>query len=128
LAFSKLPASGSKLAPDFQASNVVARTTKFCPLIWGTWADRWYEHISDTWDFDYSSGNPDGSEAGWDWNLSRIAIAKRKHFVFPTLSRSNHIGQFQGTHMRPENFESSTAPTFKADHERKGNFREWAAF
>jgi hypothetical protein len=87
-------------------------TQDFCPLTWGTWADRWRSVLRDTWDHDYSTGNSDGSEAGWDWNLKRrILPSNAMVCVFPRVSRSLHIGQ-HGVHMRPEEFAASQAPSF----------------
>lgn len=84
----------------------------FCPLTWGTWSDRWRSVLRDTWDHDYSTGNQDGSEAGWDWNIRRRIIPERQMAcVFPRVSRSLHIGK-HGVHMRPEDFAASQAPSF----------------
>jgi hypothetical protein len=87
----------------------------FCPLIWGTWADRWRDILRDSWDHDYSTGNADGSQAGWDWNIRKRILPQRDMVcVFPLVSRSLHIGRF-GAHMRPEEFAASQSPSFVAD-------------
>lgn len=89
----------------------------FSPLIWGTTKEVWTNYLRDTWDKDYSSGNPDGSQAGWDWNINRILAAQDKYFVYPLASRSDHIGEFGGTHMVPELFDESRGVDFKLNRE-----------
>ena len=88
-------------------ANQIFQETRFSPLVWGIWRDRWEEHLRDTWDKDYSSGNPDGSEAGWDWNINRILVEKGMTILKPLQSRSDHIGEFMGTHMTPDLFPES---------------------
>lgn len=85
----------------------------FCPLVWGTWKNRWSSILRDTWDKDYSTGNPDGSEAGWDWNIRRRLLPQLgMTFVHPQVTRALHIGEY-GVHMRPEDFRASQAPNFR---------------
>ncbi len=84
----------------------------FSPLIWGTWRDRWYHHLRDTWDKDYSTGLPDGSQAGWDWNINRIIKANNFNVVAPLNSRSDHIGLENGTHTTAETFYYSQGESF----------------
>lgn len=85
---------------------------RFSPLVWGTWKSRWDSYIEPTWDHDYSTGTPDGHQAGWDWNLNRV-IEKNEFLVARCqLSRSDHIGEFGGTHMLPANFSASQSPSF----------------
>jgi hypothetical protein len=93
--------------------NEVYTDAGFNPLVWGTWTDRWYNVLRDTWDKDYSTGNPDGSEAGWDWNINRIIQAGDWRVVRPVNSRSNHIGEFNGTHTTPESFPGSQSISYK---------------
>lgn len=85
----------------------------FSPLIWGTTRDIWVNYLRDTWDKDYTSGNADGSQAGWDWNINRILSAQDKYFIYPLASRSDHIGEHKGTHMMPEMFHESRGVDFK---------------
>jgi hypothetical protein len=92
--------------------NFVMRDGAFSPLIWGIWRNRWEHHICDTWDKDYSTGLPDGSQAGWDWNINRIMRANNFVTVKPYASRSNHIGLF-GTHMTPDLMETSQGADFQ---------------
>jgi hypothetical protein len=92
--------------------SVMYTAADFCPLVWGTWRDRWYKFLRDTWDKDYSTGNPDGSEAGWDWNIRRRILPRfGMTFVHPQVSRALHIGEF-GIHMRPEDFRASQSTNF----------------
>lgn len=92
--------------------HITTEDPKFSPLIWGTWRDRWENYLRDTWDKDYSTGNPDGSEAGWDWNINRIIQNNGFTVVKPLQSRADHIGQYFGTHMIPELFDSSRGVDF----------------
>jgi hypothetical protein len=92
-------------------ANQLISVGHFSPLIWGIWRDRWEEHLRDTWDFDYSTGLPDGSQAGWDWNINRIITANDLRVIKPVQSRSNHIGLF-GTHMTPDLMQTSQGADF----------------
>lgn len=94
-------------------SGDVLREPRFSPLVWGTWTDRWNRYLRDTWDKNYSSGKPDGSEAGWDWNINRILADKHMNIIKPRQSRSDHIGKYAGTHMTPDLFDSSRGVDFK---------------
>jgi hypothetical protein len=82
----------------------VYRVPGFSPWVWGTWADRWEEYISPTWDHDYSTYNAyPGNHAGWDWNLNTRVLPKLgKKCIFPGLSRVQNIGVW-GVHGTPEN-------------------------
>lgn len=114
-------------SPEDRSS--VARTKVFCPLVWGTWHDRWRDLVGPNWDLDYTSGNPDGSEAGWDWNMMRVAVREDKDFIYPAWSRSNHIGLYGGTHTSPASFPESQAETFEqfrpSDTYKEIFIRDW---
>lgn len=92
--------------------NQIVQDQRFSPLVWGIWRDRWEEHLRATWDKDYSSGNADGSEAGWDWNINRILQNKDMRILKPLQSRSDHIGELGGAHMTPDLFPSSRGVDF----------------
>ena len=93
-------------------ANQLIRSQKFSPLIWGVWRRQWFDYLRDTWDKDYSTGKPDGSEAGWDWNINRILVTENLNVLQPLQSRSDHIGKHEGTHMTPELFETSRGVDF----------------
>jgi len=93
-------------------SNQLMKHSNFSPLIWGVWRDRWENILRDSWDKDYSSGNEDGSEAGWDWNINRILQEQNLTIIKPLQSRSDHIGELLGTHMTPDLFEASRGIDF----------------
>lgn len=95
--------------------DAVFLDSRFCPLVWGTWRDRWENILRDTWDKDYTSGNPDGSHAGWDWNIYRII--KKNDFLIaaPGVGRSMHIGK-HGVHMLERDFANSQSLTFMPFH------------
>lgn len=88
-------------------------TTQFCPLVWGTWADRWTNVLRDTWDHDYSSGTPEAPQSGWDWNIN-LRLMRDWHIIAPAASRSTHIGKEQGVHTTADSFPGSVAATFTA--------------
>jgi hypothetical protein len=94
------------------APNFVMKSQQFSPLIWGTWRDRWYSTLRNSWDKDYSSGNPDGSEAGWDWNINRILQKNWEFVIKPQQSRSDHLGEWGGTHMTPDLYDDSRGADF----------------
>lgn len=96
-----------------KSNQITVDDPKFSPLVWGIWKNRWETHIRDTWDKDYSSGNPDGSEAGWDWNINRIITNNNMLIVKPLQSRSDHIGEMAGTHMTPDLFPTSRGADFE---------------
>lgn len=79
--------------------------SKFSPLMWGTWRDRWQELLSPTWDHDYSTFNlRPGNQSGWDWNINtRLLPRLGLTSVCPVVSRTNNIGVV-GTHGTPGNF------------------------
>jgi hypothetical protein len=83
----------------------------FCPLVWGTWRDRWEMFIEPTWDRDYSSGGP--NDSGWDWNLMRLMALSRKRALVPGQSRSQHIGEEGGVHCLPAWFADTVDPYFR---------------
>jgi hypothetical protein len=88
---------------------------RFCPLVWGTWRDRWEKTLRDTWDLDYSTGNADGSHAGWDWNINRIIKRDGFKVAAPGVARSLHIGR-KGVHMLEQDFAASQSPTYVPVH------------
>ncbi len=86
----------------------------FSVLLWGTWYHNWRNYIRDAWDKDYSTNNGMfGVEAGWDWELARLAKRLNKPFVHPEVSRSKHIGEFGGMHTTPETHRALRCPTFQ---------------
>lgn len=86
----------------------------FSPLVWGTWADRWYDVLNPRW-FDAARGPAPGVEEGWDWGVRRVVEETSQYFLAPLQSRSQHIGEY-GVHMRPAEFATSQAPSFVMDH------------
>lgn len=99
------------------------RTKEFTGNIWGTWPDVWGKYLKDTWDFDYSSSNADGTPAGWDWNIQlRVMPKNNLHCIVPTASRSKHIG-ITGVHCHEEVFKDTVAWNF-LEEGYKGLYRE----
>jgi hypothetical protein len=98
-------------AQDNPTDHVVA-ATDFCPLTWGTWADRWQNVFRDTWDLSYSTG-VGGHQAGWDWNI-RLRVMGDRKFLFPRESRCTHIGVW-GAHCRPEQYADTRAKSYVHD-------------
>ncbi len=100
---------------DPQRANHVVTHPRFNPLVWGTWADRWHGVLRDTWDLDYSTGTAEQPQSGWDWNIN-LRVMGDWTVASPLASRSTHIGKYGGTHMRPDDFAGSTAPSFADRH------------
>jgi hypothetical protein len=105
-------ASSYHLWKDSQETSYYEKKDAFCPLIWGTWKDRWEKYLRDSWDKDYSTGE-NGVGGGWDWNIYLRVLPKYKmKCIYPFVSRSRHIGK-QGVHMLEENYNESVATSFK---------------
>lgn len=103
-------------AGDTQLASSIVLEPRFSPTVWMTWRSVWESWMRDTWDLDYSTGNPDGSEAGWDWHINRLMRRWGLHALFPIRARSLHIGQFGGAHTVPEEFEAPRSKNFLAAH------------
>lgn len=102
-----------------EKANQLIRHKNFSPLVWGIWRSHWEQFLKDTWDKDYSSGNADGSEAGWDWNINRILREKDLSVISPLQSRSDHLGEYGGTHMIPELYHTSRGVDFSSERGRQ---------
>lgn len=71
----------------------------FASVVWGTWRDRW-NLIRTQWVFDYT----------YPWDRMLLdKVLKDNYCAFPMVSRSQHIGQYGGTHMPPDQFERMQA-------------------
>ena len=74
--------------------------------VWGTWRDRWHNHIRDTWDLTYA-------RKGWDWDLrDRLVLGAGMTMIAPSLCRSQHIGREGGTHCTPDQFDGLLSSCF----------------
>lgn len=60
----------------------------FTGWMWGTWLDR-FEEMSKRWNF-----------CSWDINLNKKVRGKR-YEICPSLPRSQNIGEYSGTNVRP---------------------------
>lgn len=100
----------------------VQQHKQFCPLIWGTWRDRWEYVLRDTWDHDYSSGTPDAPQSGWDWNIN-LRIMQGWDIISPWASRSTHIGEHLGVHTTQFSFPGSVAKTYQPHREPSPYYR-----
>lgn len=76
-------------ASQVDSPNAVVKANWFCPLVWGTWHDRWERFIKPAWGPLEGSNNPEA----WDTNLQRLLSATGRPAVFPVRSRSLHIGE-----------------------------------
>lgn len=74
----------------------------FASVIWGVWRDRWESDLKENWGWDYSSA--------WDGRI--IERLRGKLCVFPGHSRSQHIGQYDGTHMMPHQYDEMKSMCF----------------
>lgn len=84
----------------------------FSGNIWGNWKENWRKYLKDTWDFDYSSGNADGTSSGWDHHIGKRIMPKNGlKCLVPTASRSWHLG-VQGVHTTPEGYNETVTWNF----------------
>lgn len=98
--------------PQEAALGDVQREAAFSAWGWGTWQDRWQQTIAPSWDFDYSSG--ESQTSGWDWNLTlRVMPRTATKGLYPLESRTQHIGQHGGVHMKPEDFPSMQSSSYR---------------
>lgn len=70
----------------------------FASIIWGTWRNRWSEWMDETWGHTYD-------QYEWDFRFCRMCDHGQFRCIFPCISRSQHIGQYRGTHHEPSKFE-----------------------
>ena len=77
----------------------------FASCVWGTWRNRWDTYMRDNWDHTYESN-------GWDHRFVNIIRSSGLECVFPTISRVQHIGQYGGVHMKPEDYDVLKAQRF----------------
>lgn len=80
----------------------------FNPLVWGTWGDRWFSYIRETWDQTYSTFTDRPMlESGWDWNLrERVLPSFSKKVILPSISKVENIGEV-GVHSTKSTHEPS---------------------
>lgn len=106
--------------------NDIFLDQSFAVWLWGTWQSRWYETIRDTWDHDYSSGNP----GGWDWNLNlRVLPANHMKCSYPGVPLVDHLGQYGGVHQIPDEYDFTRPQGFVLDPpDRRWNYihEQWA--
>lgn len=74
-----------RAAPGTPTGEAV-RVRWFSPLVWGTWPDEWKNFIRPEWAG--CMGNPQA----WDLNYRLQLVHADKYAIFPTNSRSIHIG------------------------------------
>lgn len=87
----------------------VFRDSHFTCWVWGTWRDRWADHLRADWDHDYRF-------KGWDWRITEHWCQEMGFRALkPCLSRSQDIGEFGGVHARPEDFPAAVSTCFTAD-------------
>lgn len=85
----------------------------FGPWVWGIWKDTWNQDIRDTWDHDYSTGNPSGFQSGWDHNIN-LRVRGDRRFLYPTSSRVYNVGRY-GVHSTDKSFNVSRTPSYIHD-------------
>lgn len=67
----------------------VTRAGWFCPLVWGTWQDRWVSELAPAWGPAPGTNNAES----WDVNLQQLLHCSGRHAVFPVRSRAVHRGE-----------------------------------
>jgi hypothetical protein len=105
-------------------SHAVVTAPWFCPLVWGTWRDRWDDFIEPGWGPLEGSNNPES----WDNNLQQALHKTGFRSVFPGRSRSVHtgvtstlMGHALGEHIYNGSVSECYAPEYPA-----GDFHEIA--
>ena len=95
------------------AANESCFRNYFASVVWGTWRDRWEGWMSSTWGHTYQHYE-------WDFRLCRMCDNGEHKCIFPCISRSQHIGKYDGTHHKPDKYDS-----LKAQAVHDGNRVEW---
>jgi hypothetical protein len=84
----------------------------FAAWTWGTWKDRWFDHLLPAWDFECDSGG--ALDSGWDWNIATRILPKGDFLcAVPDASRSQNIGQHGGWAAKPEDFHLTQSKSFR---------------
>lgn len=79
----------------------------------GTWRDRWYRLLRDSWDTTYAENGGGPYQRGWDWKIrNTLVIGRGMQMIAPSLCRSQHIGKFGGAHCQPYDFDRLLSPSF----------------
>lgn len=81
------------------------RRGAFCSTVWGLWDYRWSE-LSQSWGMHYAD------HGGWDMKFAAVVKGARDCLI-PCVSRAQHIGQYGGVHMRPEEFHEMRSHCFE---------------
>jgi len=81
------------------------RRNWFASTVWGLTRERWEREVHDHWGFTYMNTE-------WDKRFVHWIDDSRRVCVFPCVSRSQHIGRENGTHMTEEEFEPLQANAF----------------
>lgn len=77
--------------------------------VWGTWRDRWEDLIAPDWTFEYE-------HRGWDWRLNDYWCGEKGMVTAaPSMSRSQHIGQYGGVHTSPALFAEQMSRCYRPD-------------
>jgi hypothetical protein len=74
----------------------------FASVVWGTWRNRWDSWIDETWGHTYAYQE-------WDYRFLKLCEDGPFRCLFPCVSRSQHIGQYDGVHMKPHDYERMKA-------------------
>jgi len=99
--------------------SIVRFRRHFSGWIYGIWRDRFRDVLEPVWDWGGVSGGPHDpfgqGPAGQDWNIQRVMTYHGMVTLMPDASRSQNIGQYNGTYAIPEMFPETQSASFRED-------------
>lgn len=82
----------------------------FSSFTWGVPRDAWTQIWLPSWDWDCTSGDQPWNH-GYDWQMHRISQGRR--CAIPDATRTQNIGQYDGTHADPALFWATQCAAFR---------------
>ena len=96
--------------------------------VWGTWRDRWEHLLRDSWDFTYTENGGGPLQRGWDWAIrNRFVLGAGMTMIAPSMSRSQHIGRYGGSHCSPADFDVVASRCFAGLDVAQQDYQEVSA-
>lgn len=95
--------------------------------VWGTWWNRWRALLKYDWDTTYEENGGGPNQRGWDWKIRNTLICPGgvgMKMIAPSLCRSQHIGQYGGSHCTPDQFEGLLSACYAGDDVPPQKYRE----
>lgn len=99
--------------------SVVRLRPNFAGWGYGIWRERFQSVLEPVWDWNCSSGGPGDlfgqGPAGQDWNIQRAMVHYGLLCAVPDASRTQNIGQYDGTYAQPGDFAGTQSASFRED-------------